>query len=151
MAAVLHGWARATADLDVTPAGDEANLERLARALSALNARLLTPGSDEPIDWPWSAAAFAAFRSVTTRTDAGDLDICLRPDAPGGQTFRYEELAERAMRISLPPDVSVASLEDVIASKEASNRPKEQSWLPELRDLLAHRRSVQRRPQQSRD
>lgn len=136
-AGILHGLARATDDLDVTPATDEANLERLAASLAELEAALLVPGAEEPIDWPWSAQAFASFTTLTTRTAAGDLDICLRPDAPGGRTFRYEDLARNAVVISLPPDVAVAALEDVIASKEAANRPRDHAALPELRDLLA--------------
>jgi hypothetical protein len=85
--------------------------------------------------------ALTGFATLTTRTSAGDLDICLRPDAPGGRTFRYEDLEPQALLVSLPPDVPVAALEDVIASKEASNRAKDRATLPELRDLLAQIRS----------
>lgn len=140
-AAVLHGLARTTADLDITPAPDPDNLSRLSTALRELDARLLAPGAEEPVSWPWSAEAFSQFTTLTTRTNAGDLDICLRPDAPGGRQFHYEKLARNALVIELPPDIPVAALEDVIASKEASNRDKDRAALPELKDLLAAVRS----------
>lgn len=140
-AALLHGLPRATEDVDITPAVDRENLQRLADALRELDARLIAPGADDPLDWPWSADAFAQFTTLTTRTTAGDLDVCLRPDAPAGRTFDYEQLARNAIVIELPPDVPVAALEDVIASKEASNREKDHARLGELRDLLAARRS----------
>jgi hypothetical protein len=134
-AALLHGLARATQDLDVVPDLELANRERLATALTELGARLRVPGA-EPVDWAWSADGFDQFTTITTRTDAGDLDICLRPDAPGGRTFRYVDLRPKAVTISVPPAVPVAALEDVIASKEASGRPKDLGALPELRALL---------------
>jgi hypothetical protein len=140
-AAVLHGSPRTTQDLDITPSTEGDNLARLAAALRELDARLLAPGAAEPISWPWSPEAFSQFSSLATRTSAGDLDICLRPDAPGGRQFLYDELATNAVVIQLPPDVPVAGLEDVIASKEASNRDKDRATLPELRDLLAALRS----------
>lgn len=141
-AGVLYGSPRATEDLDITPAGDRDNLTRLSAALRELDAQLVPPGTAEPVPWPWSPEAFAAFTTLTTRTVAGDLDICLRPDAPGGRQFRFEDLAARAVIITLPPDVPVASLEDVIASKEASGRDKDRRALPELMDLLLELRTT---------
>lgn len=140
-AAVLHGLARATEDIDITPAADVENLGRLAAALDELQAGLLAPGVAQPIDWPWSPDAFTQFTTLMTRTSAGDLDICLRPDAPGNRQFDFDALASAAVVIDLPPDVPVAALEDVIASKEAANRPKDHATLGELRDLLAALRS----------
>lgn len=142
MAAVLHGSPRTTEDIDITPATDRGNLERLAAALKEADARLLVSGSDELVPWRWTADAFAQFTTLTTRTTLGDLDICLRPDAPGGRSFGYADLAAHAVVIDLPPAIPVAALEDVIASKEASDRDKDRAALPELRLLLAHRRST---------
>lgn len=134
-AALLHGLARATQDLDVVPDPERENLARLVDALSELGARLRVPDA-EPLEWEWSVEGFDQSTTITTRTAAGDLDICPRPDAPGGRTFRYVDLQSRAVIISVPPAVPVAALEDVIASKEASGRPKDLGALPELRALL---------------
>lgn len=144
-AGVLYGLPRATEDVDITPAPERENLGRLAAALDELGAKLKPPGATEPIAWPWSPDSFGQFTTLTTRTTAGDLDICLRPDAPGGKTFTFEQLAANAVVIELPLEVPLAALEDVIASKEASNRDKDHVTLGELRDLLAMRRSRGRR------
>lgn len=138
---VLYGIARTTDDVDITPATDNDNLSRLAAALRELDARLMPPGVEEPVQWPWSADSFAQFTRLTTRTAAGDLDICPRPDAPGGRTFDYERFAANAVIIDLDVDVPTAALEDIIASKEASGREKDEEGVRVLRDLLARRGS----------
>lgn len=140
-AAVLHGLARATEDVDITPATEPDNLERLAAALIELDARLLVPDRAEPPDMRWSAESFASFTTMT-RTSAGDLDLCLRPDRPGGRTFGYDDLAIGAVVLELDVPISVAGLADVIASKEAANRDKDRRALPELRDLLVYLTTV---------
>lgn len=147
-AAVLYGSPRATEDLNITPGTDVENLRRLASALIELGAELLPPDS-EPIPWDWSAESLRRFTTVTTRTSAGDLDLAFSPDAPDGGHFDYARLARRAVVVSLPPDVPVADLHDVIASKQASGRPKDQATLPELRDLLARHREGPRRGEHS--
>lgn len=43
-AALIHGAPVVTSDMDVTPARDPENLERIAAALRDLGARLRTPG-----------------------------------------------------------------------------------------------------------
>jgi hypothetical protein len=72
----------------------------------------------------------------TWRTDAGDLDILADiPDRPG-RHLRYAELLARANTVIVAGiPVYVASLDDVIASKEWANRPKDHEALPELYDL----------------
>jgi hypothetical protein len=41
-------------------------------------------------------------------------------------------------------DVTVASLADVVRSKEAADRPRDRAVLPGLRELLTQQRSVKR-------
>lgn len=139
-AAVLHGLPRATEDIDITPSTDDENLQRLAAALDELEARLLAPGAEELLDWPWSAESLRAFTTVTTRTRHGDLDIAFRPDAPGGGTFDLDHLERRAELVDLGIEVPVASLEDVIASKRAADRPKDHEAMRMLTALLDARR-----------
>jgi predicted TIM-barrel fold metal-dependent hydrolase len=47
MAAILHGDVGVTVDLDVVPDREAANLERLARALQTLGARIRTAGQEK--------------------------------------------------------------------------------------------------------
>ena len=78
-AAAIHGSPLPTSDVDIVPARDGDNLERLARALNRLNARL--------------------------RTEAG------------------------------PVDVRIAALDDIIDSKRAAARAKDEHALPYLESL----------------
>lgn len=120
-ASLLYGSPHVTFDLDITPQDSEPNLERLCEALSELDARLWPPGASQPVDWPWTPESFRNLITASTRTRAGDLDVVLRPDAPGGRSWRYEDLARDAVLMELPEvEVPVAALERVIRSKEAT-------------------------------
>ena len=72
----------------------------------------------------------------TWRTDAGDLDVLADIPDREGRHMHYQELVDRATELDLEGImVRVASLDDVIASKEWANRPKDRDALPELRLL----------------
>jgi hypothetical protein len=68
----------------------------------------------------------------TLTTEAGDLDLVFTPAGTGG----YADLVADATEVDLGARVLVASLRDVIRSKEASNRPKDIAQLPALRQTL---------------
>ena len=133
--ALLHGSPELTVDLDITPAADRANLQRLAAALRDLQAMVRVPGQEEPVAMPLDAEALSRFTTLTLATRHGLLDLAFRPDAPGRRSFTYDELASRAVVITIPPDVPVAALDDIIASKEASGRDKDLRALPTLYTL----------------
>jgi hypothetical protein len=66
-------------------------------------------------------------------TDHGELDITFVPSGTRG----YDDLARDRRTMSvLGIDAPVASLADVIRSKEAAGRPKDQPVLPVLRRIL---------------
>jgi hypothetical protein len=66
-------------------------------------------------------------------TRFGDLDLSFRPSGTKG----FADLAGNATEMTIGGHpVAVASLEDIIRSKEAANRPKDQRTLPVLRQLL---------------
>ncbi|MBW2235331.1 MAG: helix-turn-helix transcriptional regulator, partial [Deltaproteobacteria bacterium] len=58
MAAVLHGDVGVTVDIDVVPERSDENLERLARALRDLGARIRTEGEPEGLQFDCSAEFF---------------------------------------------------------------------------------------------
>ena len=141
VAARVHGASRATTDIDCVPSIDEPNLERLAAALLDLGARLRVAGmSDEEsrrLPLHLDARTLAAFGSSTWMTDAGPLDLLVElRDAQGGR-HPFEDLVQRSMTIAVGAvSVKVASLEDVVASKQFSARAKDLEALPELQAIL---------------
>lgn len=138
MAAVLHGDVGVTVDVDIAPAADAGNLERLAAALRSLDARVRTEGTPDGLAFDCSPAFFehlgpGAILNLTTR--AGALDIAFVPAGTAG----YRDLKRDAVSLETSPGVFVlvASLADVIRSKSAADREKDRQALPRLYDLLA--------------
>jgi hypothetical protein len=126
IAAVLHGSARNTFDLDVCFATDQGNLVALGEVLIALGARLR---GVEDVPFVPDAATLRRIEVLTLSTDAGDFDVLARPSgAP-----RYEALRRRADRFDLGGfSVLVASVEDLVAMKSAAGRPKDREAVAEL-------------------
>ncbi|MDQ6688360.1 MAG: nucleotidyl transferase AbiEii/AbiGii toxin family protein [Actinomycetota bacterium] len=144
MAAIAHGAVRATSDLDCLARRSRENLERLAAAMRELNARLRVEGlSDEEaalLPTPLDSDTLGRMEISTWRTNGGDLDVLTDIPARDGHRLRYEDVIQRAAVQEVHGiAVRVAALEDVIASKEWADRPKDHEALPELRELAARR------------
>jgi hypothetical protein len=136
LAAVYHGSPFPTEDADITPAADRPNLVRLASALREVNARIRTEAISEGRPFACDADTLSAAQTWNLTTDAGDLDIAFEPSGTQG----YSDLRRDAATTELYDcTVQVASLRDVIRSKQAANRPKDQRVLPALRAILAER------------
>ena len=135
LAAAVHGSPFATQDLDITPETGIDNLTRLSDALRRLGARIRTDAVPEglPFDHDAESLAAAGVWSLTTRY--GDLDISFVPNGTTG----FDDLAKDASDVAAFGLIPVASLADVIRSKQAANRPKDQRVLPVLREILASR------------
>ncbi len=134
LAATLHGSPVMTTDADICPARERDDLERLARALVELRARIRTPSVPEGLVFACDATFLSRIEvALNLTTKFGDLDLSFIPSGTSG----FADLRQRAVPISLMGrPVAVASLADVIRSKEAANRPKDQIVLPALRLLL---------------
>jgi hypothetical protein len=80
---------------------------------------------------------FLAHTELSTwRSDAGDFDVLADIPGAGGRRLRYEDVRARVEQLEVDGIlVLVAALDDVIASKEWADRPKDRSALPELRAL----------------
>jgi hypothetical protein len=87
---------------------------------------------------PFDAGLLASARVWNLVTDFGILDISFKPSGTDG----YQDLASQAVSYDIGDGVTVkvASLDDVIRSKEAANRPKDHLTLPTLRKLRELRR-----------
>jgi hypothetical protein len=145
-AAQLHGSTLPTTDIDVTPATSTDNLERLAAALRELGAGIRVDDLADGLAFDTSAEALAEMRVLNLRTRHGDLDLTFEPAGTGG----YDDLTRTAApRVIAGVQVEVASLADIIRSKQAAARPKDLHALPEL-ERLAQRPAANDPPQPPR-
>jgi hypothetical protein len=132
LAAVLHGSPLATFDADICPARDSENLRRLANSLEELDARIRTPDAAQGVSFPREATFLANVELLNLVTRFGDLDLSFQPSGTEG----FKDLVSNASEMTIGGHrVEVAALEDVIRSKQAANRPKDQRALPVLRQL----------------
>lgn len=131
LAAQTHGNTRMTNDVDVIPAPGPQNLNRLADALNAQEARVLNPGYEGlEID----AKMLPGETIWQLSTPHGDLDVI--HDAPGAAP--YPELRERALVISLDEArVAVAGRDDLIRMKLARGRAIDRADVAALTDPQA--------------
>jgi hypothetical protein len=128
LAAQTHGNTRMTSDVDVIPAPEPENLERLADALNALEARVLNPGH-EGLEIDAKMLPRATIWQLST--PHGGIDVL--HDAPGAAP--YAELRERALVISLDEArVAVAGRDDLIRMKLARGRPIDRADVAALTD-----------------
>lgn len=138
VAAILHGAPHVTTDVDVVPEEGRDNLERLSAALKELDARIRVTGEAEGVPFDHSADSLSRVRIWNLVTDHGNLDITFVPSGTRGYDDLVRDVETIAVR-GIP--VPVASLADVIRSKEAAGREKDRLVLPVLRRLLEMRGS----------
>jgi len=137
IAAVSHGSAAFTGDLDISYARDDDNLDRLGRVLVELGARLR--GVTDDVPFVPDGRTLRRTRMLTLETPMGMLDLLAQPDgAPV-----YATLRERAGReLVAGVEVLIASLEDLIAMKRAAGRPKDLVAVEELEAIQRLRREL---------
>ena len=133
IAAVLHGSSLPTQDVDILPLRDAGNLDRLGRALTRMGAQIRTTQDPvaTPIDGPFLNAMPLMLNLVTK---FGDLDLAFDPAGPR-TGFNDWNANATALDIGDNLIVRVAALADVIDSKAAANRLKDQRALPYLESL----------------
>lgn len=132
-AAILHGSPTVTQDVDVTPQSTLDNLERLAAALRQMQARIRTDAAPEGLPFGVSGESLQGVRMLNLVTANGAFDVSVEPSGTGG----YEDLRHDAVLMTIDNvEFLVASLADVIRSKEAAGRAKDHLVLPLLRELL---------------
>lgn len=134
LAAALHGSPLRTNDADICTAREADNLGLLAAALEELDARIRLPDDPAGVPFPREAAFLARVDVWNLVTRHGNLDIAFRPSGTAG----YADLRRAAVTYDVGRGITVpvASLLDVIRSKEAAGRDKDRQALPLLRRLL---------------
>ena len=126
----VHGSSYGTFDLDIVYARDRKNLERLADVLKSLEATLLGAPSDLPFQL--DADALEAGDHFTFSTNLGSLDIFGRP--AGSPPFETLKAAATSIDVR-GHTVRVASLDHLIAMKEAAGRTRDKLMATEYRVL----------------
>lgn len=133
LAATLQGSPLRTEDLDICPSDRTENLQRLGKALEALEAKEWDPHKDDLVNRRFDAGMFRADGLWILVTKHGRLDLVFDPAGTAG----FRDLSASAVDLEIDGlVVRVAHLADVIRSKEATGRDKDRQQLPTLRRLL---------------
>lgn len=128
-----HGHIRATKDVDVVPAPDAPNLEKLARVLRRLEAEV--EGAQEfesgELPDPLDPNALALGGNWVLMTRLGRLDVMQwLGDGP-----LWERLSPSAIQDQIGDiPVKFVSYDDLVALKELAARPEDLTDLERLRD-----------------
>lgn len=126
IAVIAHGVVRATVDVDIVPAAEAANLERLASAIIDLAGHPHAQPETEV-----TADLLARDANMRFDTAAGPLDVLC------SELYRhmYAELRGRAITIDFDAtEIVVVSRNDLIRLKAGSGRDRD---LLDIGDLLA--------------
>ena len=136
LAARLQGFPRVTADADIAPSRKPDNLKRLASALRELEARVFTESVPEGLPFDLSAETLGRADVWNLVTSAGRLDLAFVPSGTSG----YEDLLDGAEHYEVfGVELLAAGLEDIIRSKEASDRLQDRQDVIVLRAMLDRR------------
>ncbi|MDP3073680.1 MAG: nucleotidyltransferase [Opitutaceae bacterium] len=133
-AAVTHGSARVTRDLDVCAVLTNENVELLRRTLAEWNPRhRMTPQRLSFLKFP---AAGQPINNLYLETDVGVIDILTSVLGIGD----FSRLKQNAERLEIDGRTCwVISLEDLIVAKEAVGREHDLLTAKELRAIAAKR------------
>lgn len=135
VAAIAHGSARLTFDLDVVYARDEANMARLAAALGPLQPYLR--GAPPGLPFHWDTATIRRGLNFTLTTTLGDIDII--GEATGGGTYPALLPHSRPLE-AFGVCFQCLDLDRLIQLKRAAGRPKDLEAVAELEALLEESR-----------
>jgi predicted nucleotidyltransferase len=126
----FHGYVRATKDVDIVPAPDSQNIERLARVLRELNAEIegAEDFEDGELPDPLDPEVLGLGGNWVLRTRLGRFDVMQWI----GDDALWEKLAPGAIEID-ELQIRVVSYEDLVALKEMAGRPEDLTDLQRLR------------------
>lgn len=132
-AVAYHGHLRSTKDVDIVPAPDHENLERLAAVLRHLEAEVA--GAEDfaegELPDPLDPAALELGGNWVLTTNLGRLDVMQWI----GDWELWSEFASAAIEdevAGLP--IKIVSYEDLVKLKELAGRPRDLLDLQELRE-----------------
>lgn len=134
LAAVAHGSARLTQDVDAVYSRSPDNIRRLVDTLRPLHPYLR--GAPPNLPFRWDEASVRRGLNFTLTMEVGDLDL-LGEITAGGD---YQALLPQAVTLRLfGCECRCLALEPLIRIKRAVGRPKDLEALAELEALLDER------------
>lgn len=132
LAMAVHGFPRATADVDIAVSTSTENLSRLADALRSLEARA-EPGGDRQ---PLTPEILGAENDLKLYTRHGPVHVLSNVEGVPS----LNELKRRAMTVEVEGrDVLFASREDIVAMKRRSGRLIDRADLERLAEIEQER------------
>ena len=137
LAAIVHGSARATFDVDVVYARTPENIQKLVRALGPLRPYLR--GAPPGLPFKFDEATVRFGLNFTLQTELGALDLL--GEVAGGGTFAEVVRFSEEMEI-FGRRCRVVNLEKLIQLKRAAGRPKDLEAIAELQALLEEKQRV---------
>jgi predicted nucleotidyltransferase len=138
IAAVMQGAAVATFDLDLVHSRKPENVERLLKALEALEARYRTPGA-ENLKPTRSHLESEGHQLLMTRS--GHLDLL----GVIGSNRGYDELLPLSIKQEVAGmKVRVLRLEAVIETKQETGGDKDRAMLPLLQRTLEEKKKLEK-------
>jgi hypothetical protein len=127
LAVQLHGFLRATMDIDLVLAMSDANLDRFIEVAKRFGLQPVIPVSidslknADQIDRWHREKGMLAFALREPQVGGSVIDVLVRPD------ITFDKLFSGAARGKLfGREVLIASIDDLIEMKQIANRPKDQ-------------------------
>jgi len=130
LAAIIHGSARATFDLDICYWRTPGNIERLAAVIESLAPALR--GAPKGLPFRFDAETIQKGLNFTLNTELGDIDLLGEVSGIGG----FEAARSASVPVQLfEREFRVLTLDSLIISKQAAGRPKDLTDLHVLEAL----------------
>lgn len=131
----VHGFIRATKDLDIVPDPSPANLDRLARLLVEIKAQHVGLEDFSPQEFPYDPTdpvQLAEGANFRLETSLGPMDIMQW--VSGIETdLAYEELAPKSLPVAFRgTQIQVCAIDHLRAMKRAAGRPQDLADLERL-------------------
>jgi hypothetical protein len=131
LAAALHGTTRVTRDIDIAYSTTSANLVRLSRALNRFAPRRLVLGRPQGGVIEITPALLKRERTLQLATSVGEVDLL--SSIEGFKSYGFVKRKAEVRDVGIP--VPVLSIEGLVRTKKAMNRPKDQQDIVELQAL----------------
>jgi hypothetical protein len=137
LAVQLHGFLRATFDIDLVLAMDDENLVRfiaVAKRLGlvpAIPVAIETLRNDRLIEQWYREKGMLSFSLREPQIGGSVVDILVRPEVPFNTLVSNAVIGELFGR-----QVTIAAIEDLLVMKRVSNRPKDQIDIMALEKIL---------------